>query len=127
MLTRHFSRGDEMPHTPKKEMPCFSSQPDTRQTDTFLPLCTHPSSRRLLLVCYPSSSCSLRHVRPGVGMCAQSRTETQATNDTDYLLLTSQDVSVFFDNSFVAKTSLTAVSPGESFQTFLGIDPAVKV
>ena len=52
---------------------------------------------------------------------------TQATNNTDYLLLASNDVSIFFDNSFVTKTSLTSVSPGESFQTFLGIDPAVKV
>lgn len=51
----------------------------------------------------------------------------QATNNTDYLLLASDDVSIFFDNSFVTKTSLTSVSPGESFQTFLGIDPAVKV
>lgn len=51
----------------------------------------------------------------------------QATNNTDYLLLASNDVSIFFDNSFVTKTSLTSVSPGESFQTFLGIDPAVKV
>ena len=51
----------------------------------------------------------------------------QATNDSDYTLLASDDVSIFFDNSFVTKTSLTSVSPGESFQTFLGIDPAVKV
>ncbi|CAN0311263.1 unnamed protein product, partial [Ectocarpus sp. 8 AP-2014] len=53
--------------------------------------------------------------------------QANATNDTDYLLLASEDVSIFFDNSFVAKTSLASVSPGESFQTFLGIDPAVKV
>lgn len=52
---------------------------------------------------------------------------TQATNDTDYLLLASEDVSVFFDNSFVTKTGLATVSPGESFQAFLGTDPAVKV
>lgn len=51
----------------------------------------------------------------------------QATNNTDYLLLASNDVSIFFDNSFVTKTCLASVSPGESFQTFLGIDPAVKV
>ncbi|CAN0048331.1 unnamed protein product [Ectocarpus sp. 12 AP-2014] len=53
--------------------------------------------------------------------------QAKATNNTDYLLLASNDVSIFFDNSFVTKTSLTSVSPGESFQTFLGIDPAVKV
>ncbi|CAM9390615.1 unnamed protein product [Ectocarpus sp. 8 AP-2014] len=51
----------------------------------------------------------------------------KATNNTDYLLLASNDVSIFFDNSFVTKTSLTSVAPGESFQTFLGIDPAVKI
>ncbi|CAB1108562.1 unnamed protein product [Ectocarpus sp. CCAP 1310/34] len=51
----------------------------------------------------------------------------QATNNTDYLLLASNDVSIFFDNSFITKTSLTSVCPGESFQTFLGIDPAVKI
>ncbi|CAM9173604.1 unnamed protein product [Ectocarpus sp. 12 AP-2014] len=53
--------------------------------------------------------------------------QANATNNTDYLLLASEDVSIFFDNSFVTKTSLASVSPGESFQTFLGIDPAVKV
>ncbi|CAM9464964.1 unnamed protein product [Scytosiphon promiscuus] len=53
--------------------------------------------------------------------------QAKATNSTDYLLLASDAVSVFFDNSFVAKTSLNSVSPGDSFQTFLGVDPAVKV
>ncbi|CAM9465106.1 unnamed protein product [Scytosiphon promiscuus] len=53
--------------------------------------------------------------------------QAKATNNTEYLLLASNDVSIFFDNSFVTKTSLTSVSPGESFQTFLGIDPAVKI
>ena len=55
---------------------------------------------------------------------AQTR---QATNNTDYLLLASDDVSIFFGNSFATKTSLESVSPGETFQTFLGIDPTVKV
>ncbi|CAN0444916.1 unnamed protein product [Pylaiella littoralis] len=53
--------------------------------------------------------------------------QAKATNNTDYLLLASDDVSIFFDNSFVTKTSINSVSPGESFQTFLGIDPAVKI
>lgn len=51
----------------------------------------------------------------------------QATNNSAYLLLPSDDVSVFFDNNFVTKTSLASVSPGQSFQAFLGTDPAVKV
>lgn len=53
--------------------------------------------------------------------------QAKATNNTDYLLLASDDVSIYFDNSFVNKTSLAFVSPGESFQTFLGVDPAVKI
>lgn len=60
-------------------------------------------------------------------VCAGGRDNLQATNNTDYLLLASANVSIFFDNSFVAKTNLRSVSPGESFQTFLGVDPAVKV
>ena len=51
----------------------------------------------------------------------------QATNHTEYELLPSDDVSIFFDDNFTTKTSMTSVSPGESFQAFIGIDPAVKV
>lgn len=51
----------------------------------------------------------------------------QATNNTDYQLLESENVSIFVDNNFVAKTTLASVSPGESFQTCLGYDPAIKV
>lgn len=36
-------------------------------------------------------------------------------------------MSIFFGNSFATKTSLESVSPGETFQAFLGIDPTVKV
>eukprot|EP00904_Undaria_pinnatifida_P004389 jgi/Undpi1/13951/HiC_scaffold_9.g03602.m1 len=53
--------------------------------------------------------------------------QAKATNDTDYLLLASDDVSIFFGNSFATKTSLESVSPGETFQAFLGIDPTVKI
>lgn len=51
----------------------------------------------------------------------------QATNDTEFHLLPSQDVSIFLDNTFVMKTSLDSVFPGESFQACLGVDPSVKV
>ncbi|CAM9996220.1 unnamed protein product [Ascophyllum nodosum] len=51
----------------------------------------------------------------------------KATNHTEYELLPSDDVSIFFDDNFTTKTSMTSVSPGESFQAFIGIDPAVKV
>ena len=50
----------------------------------------------------------------------------QATNNTDYLLLPSDAVSVFLDNSFASKTSMAFNSPGETFQTFLGMDPTIK-
>ncbi|CAN0080877.1 unnamed protein product [Pylaiella littoralis] len=53
--------------------------------------------------------------------------EAKVINNTDYFLLASDDVTLFLDNSFVAKTNINSVFPGESFQTFLGIDPAVKV
>ena len=76
-----------------------------------------------LVLCF----CSLCRAHPSVGRCTRNLPPKQATNDTDYLLLASEDVSVFFDNNFVSKTDLTFVSPGESFQTFLGADPAVKV
>ncbi|CAM9856007.1 unnamed protein product, partial [Choristocarpus tenellus] len=51
----------------------------------------------------------------------------QTTNTSNYQLLGSNDVSIFFDNSFVAKTCLPSVAPGESFQICLGVDTAVKV
>ncbi|KAG5177473.1 hypothetical protein JKP88DRAFT_347016 [Tribonema minus] len=53
--------------------------------------------------------------------------KAKVLNTTDYLLLASDDVSIFFDNRFVTKTSLRTVSPGEGFDVFLGVDPAVKV
>lgn len=50
----------------------------------------------------------------------------KATNNTDYLLLASNSVSVFLDNSFTSRTSMAFVSPGETFQTFLGMDPTIQ-
>lgn len=51
----------------------------------------------------------------------------QATSDTDFLLLSSNEVSIFFGNTFVTKTAITNISPGESFVTCLGVDHSVKV
>lgn len=51
----------------------------------------------------------------------------QTTNDTDFLLLSSKEVSIFFNNTFVTKTTIANVSPGESFVTCLGVDQSVKV
>ncbi|CAM9101707.1 unnamed protein product [Laminaria digitata] len=52
--------------------------------------------------------------------------QAKATNNTDYLLLASDSVSVFLDNSFTSRTSMAFVSPGETFQTFLGMDPTIQ-
>jgi len=47
-------------------------------------------------------------------------------NTSQYILLAGP-TSVFMDGSFVCKSSLPNVSPGESFSTSLGIDPAIRV
>ncbi|VDN32461.1 unnamed protein product [Gongylonema pulchrum] len=47
-------------------------------------------------------------------------------NDSAKPFLAGQ-ASVYFDNSFIAKTQLNSVFPGERFQCSLGVDPAVKV
>jgi len=65
------------------------------------------------------------YVVPGLSEKAYLR--AQAWNTSDYPLLASQSVSIFFDNSFVAASTMKAVSPGEDFESFLGVDPAVKV
>lgn len=49
------------------------------------------------------------------------------TNTSDYTLLSSDMVNVFMDGSFISKTSIVTVAPGEKFRTFLGVDKAVKV
>ena len=58
---------------------------------------------------------------------SDGRNNVQVTNCNNYLLLASSNVSIFFVKGFVAKTNLRSVPPGESFQMFLGVDPAVKV
>ncbi|RKP26758.1 hypothetical protein SYNPS1DRAFT_21544 [Syncephalis pseudoplumigaleata] len=47
-------------------------------------------------------------------------------NESDYALLPGQ-ANIFLDNSFVAKSTLKHVSPQESFECSLGIDPAVRI
>jgi len=53
--------------------------------------------------------------------------QCQTTNTSKYTLLPSPQVSVFLNNSFVAKTSIGSVSPNEKFRNFLGVDASVKV
>jgi len=53
--------------------------------------------------------------------------QARATNQSQYKLLASTKVSVFFDGGFVTTTSLKDISPGEEIMTFLGADTGVKV
>lgn len=52
--------------------------------------------------------------------------QATTTNNSDYPLLAGP-AAVFFDNNFVAQSQLRAVNPGETFDSFLGVDGAVKV
>ncbi|KAI8056942.1 hypothetical protein BDF22DRAFT_668616 [Syncephalis plumigaleata] len=52
--------------------------------------------------------------------------KAKVKNESDYALLPGQ-ANVFLDNSFVAKSTLKHVSPQESFECSLGIDPAVRI
>lgn len=48
-------------------------------------------------------------------------------NDSDKYAFLAGDMNVFMDGNFVAKSSIQAVSPSESFAIFLGADDAIKV
>jgi uncharacterized protein (TIGR02231 family) len=52
--------------------------------------------------------------------------KVKAVNESPYAFLQGP-MNVFFDNNFVTTTSMSAVNPGEEFESFLGRDPAVKV
>ena len=68
----------------------------------------------------------LRHfTTPGLEETAYLQVRT--VNSSVYPLLASNMASVFFDGSYVCKTTLKAIYPGESFSVFLGTDPGVKV
>jgi uncharacterized protein (TIGR02231 family) len=54
--------------------------------------------------------------------------QAKAANPSDYSLLSSPNMNVYLDGSFITKTELPEnVSPGESFTTFVGVDPTVKL
>mmetsp|Transcript_5258 Transcript_5258/g.6895 ORF Transcript_5258/g.6895 Transcript_5258/m.6895 type:complete len:262 (+) Transcript_5258:43-828(+) len=53
--------------------------------------------------------------------------QASTTNGSPFPLLPSDDVSVFFHNSFIAKTKMETVVPEESFRLFLGSDPEVSI
>ncbi|CAE6359614.1 unnamed protein product [Rhizoctonia solani] len=47
-------------------------------------------------------------------------------NSSEFTLLPGE-ASVFMDNSFVSKSRINHISPNESFETSLGVDPALRV
>ena len=61
------------------------------------------------------------------GLSPHAYLQTRTPNTSDYPLLASDQVSVFFDGNFVTTSSMKHVSPGESFHSFLGVDSSVKV
>lgn len=50
-----------------------------------------------------------------------------ADNTAGVPLLASNDVSVFVDGAFVARSSFSHVSPGQTFKVYLGVDADVRV
>ncbi|KAF7305746.1 hypothetical protein HMN09_00728000 [Mycena chlorophos] len=48
------------------------------------------------------------------------------TNESDFLLLRG-NASVYLDGSFVARSEIPSVSPKESFNCSLGVDPAIRI
>eukprot|EP01040_Poterioochromonas_malhamensis_P005665 gene5665-6089_t len=53
--------------------------------------------------------------------------QAKTKNSSPYPLLASDNVSIYLDGNFISKSSLKQTSAGESFQIFVGVDPAVKV
>jgi hypothetical protein len=53
--------------------------------------------------------------------------QAKTKNSSPYPLLASDNVSIYLDGNFISKSSLKQTSSGESFQIFIGVDPAVKL
>ncbi len=54
--------------------------------------------------------------------------QAKVRNSSGYPLLTSNTVNIYVDGNFVSKSEMKAqANPGETFQLFLGVDPAVKI
>ena len=60
-------------------------------------------------------------------LAAAAFLRASVTNTATYPLLASDDVFVFVDGAFVARSSLGFVSPGAKFHLYLGMDADVKV
>lgn len=67
----------------------------------------------------------VHYVAPNIE--ATAYLQAKVTNTSRYPLLASDKVSVFMDGNFITTTTMRLVSPGESFNIFLGVDPALKV
>lgn len=52
--------------------------------------------------------------------------QAKTKNTSSYPILPSSKVSVYYDGNFIANSNLKQASSGESFNVFLGVDPAVK-
>lgn len=53
--------------------------------------------------------------------------QCKTTNNSSFELLPSNEVNIFFDGSYVSKSTMPSVSPGESFESFLGADSSVRI
>lgn len=53
--------------------------------------------------------------------------QCKTTNTSSFELLPSDEVNIFFDGSYVSKSTMPSVSPGESFESFLGADSSVRI
>lgn len=67
----------------------------------------------------------VHYVSPNID--ASAYLQAKVTNTSKFPLLASEKVSVFMDGNFISTTKMQPVSPGESFNIFLGVDPALKV
>ena len=67
----------------------------------------------------------VHYVSPNIDASAYQ--QAKVVNTSRYPLLPSQKVSVFMDGNFISTSTMRLVSPGESFNIFLGVDPALKV
>ena len=65
------------------------------------------------------------YVVPAIDANAYLQSKTR--NTSDYPFLPCEKVSVFFDGTFVTTSRMRHVFPGESFHSFLGRDPSVRV
>ena len=67
----------------------------------------------------------VHYVAPNVDASAYLQAKVQ--NTSMFPLLPSQKVSIFMDGNFISTSAIKQVNPGETFNLFLGVDPALRV